>query len=51
MVASIALERGGKALVWRVTSEKEAVTASSRRRLFYRPGAEDRRPNGGGIAA
>ena len=37
MVASIALGRGGKALVCGSTSEKEAVTASSRRRLFYCP--------------
>ena len=43
MAASIALGRGGKGL-FAVTSEKEAVTASSRWRLFYRPDA-DRRPN------
>jgi hypothetical protein len=37
MVASIALGYGGKALVSRVTSEKEAVTASTRWRLFVVP--------------
>ncbi len=34
MAASIALERGGKGFVWRITSEKEAATASSRWRRF-----------------
>ena len=43
MAASIALGRGGKGL-FAVTSEKEAVTASSRWRLFYRPRRGRRRP-------
>jgi hypothetical protein len=36
MVASIALGRGGRGLFRRVASEKEAVTVSSRWRLFKR---------------
>ena len=42
--ASIALECGGKGFFRRVASEKKAVAASSRWRLFYRSRAEDRRP-------
>jgi hypothetical protein len=50
MAASIALGRGGKGIVCRITSEKEAVTASSRWGLFYHPGA-GRRPIADGITS
>ena len=50
-VASIALECGGKGSFRRVASEKEAVTASSRWRLFLSFPRGGQATDSGGIAA
>ena len=50
MVASIALGCGGKGLVWRITSEKEAVTAQSPVTAFS-SSRRGRRPIADGITS